>query len=1121
MWLGIVCLCLCVTLLLFHFLLTHPERVSALGNANPWEDVSLFVLNGLPGERIIKPLQFRSLRLDRAVMADLLKTAPLERTPEGEAKPLLLPFPLPNGKTIALRVVESPIMEPELAAKFPEIKTYAATSAEDPTLTARLDLTPHGFHAMVLSASVTVYLDPLIKGNANYYAGYYKTDFRKDESAWSCEVLRKPNPTTATPKPLTMNGAALRTFRLACAATGEYTAFHGGTVNAGMAAITTSINRVNAVYERDLAVRMNLVANNNLIVYTNPTGDPYTNNNGLSMLSQNQTTLDSVIGDANYDIGHVFSTGGGGVAQLFALCQFFFKARGVTGSSAPIGDPFNIDYVAHEIGHQFGADHSFNGSTSNCGSGNRNPATAYEPGSGSTIMAYAGICGAENLQPNSDDHFHVVSLEEITTFLSGTACGVTTNTGNHIPTVSAGASYTIPQQTPFTLTATGSDGNGDTLTYCWEQYDLGNPSPPNTDDGARPIFRSFSPTTNPARTFPRLSDILNNTTTLGEALPTSTRTLTFQVTARDNRAGGGAFRTATVNLQSTASAGPFMVLSPNTLINWPANSPQVVSWDIANTNLPPVNCANVMITLSTDGGLTYPHVLAASTPNTGTANVTAPNLVTTQARVKVQAVGNIFFDVSNTNFNIGAPCQTITLNPATLPGGTVGTAYSQNLSAMGGTGAHSFAVTSGALPTSLSLAGNGALMGTPSASGTFTFTVTATEAGGCQGAQNYSITIAGGGTLTANPNPIQLCNGATTGVTTLSWTAPAGVTTTRLHVGSPTGALFSSGGATGSATTGNWASNGMQFFLVSAVNNTVLATATITTTTVTCQLGTLTANPNPIPVCDGTGLGVTTLTWNAPNVTTAQVRVGSPTGTLFAQGGAMGSATTGKWVSNGLQFFLINAANGATLATYTATVNSTNCPSGGTLTLNPNPIPVCDGSGLGTATVNWNAPGITATRVTVGSPTGVLFTSGGATGSATTGKWVREGLTFYLINAANNAVLAIATASLATSGCSNGVLTANPNPIMVCNGSGLGVTTLSWNAPSSVSATQVRVGSPTGTLFSGGGATGSATTGLWVINGLQFFLQDVSGGLPGVTLGSVTVTHTTVGCRSSGLAANR
>lgn len=640
-----------------------PAPASAQPAAAIWSDVEERDL--VPaGERWIIPQQYRTVTLNVPALQETLAAAPLEGTPAAADDAVTLALPLPDGGYGRFRIVQSPVMAPELAAKFPGITTYAGQGLDDPTATTRLDWTPAGFHAIIFGLSGTVYIDPFSRGDVSHYISYYAHDFQPSPDKQFSETLplgadgaalRAELAELRSQGVLAPSGSELRTYRLAMAATGEYTAFHGGTVPAAMAAIVTTVNRVTGIYEREVAARMVLIANNDLIVYTNPATDPYTNNNGSAMLGQNQTNLDAVIGNANYDIGHVFSTGGGGVAYLGVVCKTGSKARGVTGSSAPVGDPFDVDYVAHEIGHQYSGNHSFNGSAGSCSGGNRNGPTAYEPGSGSTIMAYAGICGAQNLQPHSDDYFHGINLDEIvayTTVGSGNTCPVITPTGNNPPTVNAGlGGFTIPSQTPFSLTGSASDPNGDALTYNWEEFDLGPAGAPNNPVNP-PFFRSWPSVAGPTRTFPRLSDLVNNSTVIGEVLPNVTRALNFRLTARDNRVGGGGVNSVNLSFNVTTAAGPFAVTAPNTAVTWPGASQQTVTWNVASTTAAPVSCANVDIALSTDGGYTYPLLLAGNTPNDGTQTVTAPNVATTSARVRVACATSIFFDISNVNFTI-------------------------------------------------------------------------------------------------------------------------------------------------------------------------------------------------------------------------------------------------------------------------------------------------------------------------------------------------------------------------------------------------------------------------------------------------------------------------------------
>ena len=446
----------------------------------------------------------------------------------------------------------------------------------------------------------------------------------------------------------------MRTYRLALACTGEYAQFHGGTVPAVMAEFVVAMTRVNGVYERDVTVTMEMVPNNDDLIFLDGATDPYTNNSGGTMLNENQNTCDNIIGSANYDIGHVFSTGGGGIAQLNAPCGGG-KARGVTGLGSPVGDPFYIDYVSHEMGHQFGANHTQNNSC------NRNNATAMEPGSASTIMGYAGIC-APNVQNNSDDHFHAISIQEITNYIengNGNTCPVQTNTGNNNPTASVTNNfYNLPVSTPFALTCIGSDPDDDVLTYNWEQMDneVATMPPLPTNTGG-PAFRSNSSLESPTRYFPNLDAIIANTNPTWEVLPSVSRDMSFRCTVRDNFPGAGCRDEVDIDLSFHSSAGPFLVLNPNSNLTWTVGASETILWDVAGTDVAPVSCSNVDILLSLDGGYTYPATLAANVPNNGIFDILVPNEITNTARVKIVCSDNVFFDISDQNFVIEEPLE--------------------------------------------------------------------------------------------------------------------------------------------------------------------------------------------------------------------------------------------------------------------------------------------------------------------------------------------------------------------------------------------------------------------------------------------------------------------------------
>lgn len=854
----------------------------------------------------------RTATLDRQSLAATLRAAPMEFTAAARSAPLVIALPDPSGAWQRFTVEESPVMEPGLAARHPEIKTYAGRGLDDTTAHVRISITNLGFQASVRSKAGNWYIDPYYQADESLYASYYRRDARRSPTAfaapvqmgaqlmlergryraaekvslngagftpgatvtiqvrpakgdgaprqsfqvaagrdgsinavWTADPYKTPGAyvltasdgrtsassdyvVVAANEPLAAStGPQLRTYRLALLSDPGYATYVGGAANVTSAKVAL-INRVSQIYEYETSIRLQLIANNDVLNLD--TAAQFSTANGpcggtacfptatvscsSATLTRNRLVVGLLAGASNFDIGHIgVGAGGGGIASL-GVVGGNNKAQGCTGLPTPIGDLFAVDYVAHEMGHQFAANHTFNGVSGSCSGGNRSAANSMEPGSGSSIMAYAGICSTDDLQPHSDPYWSQRSFDEITTYVSGldtsinevqyavlsgfntngqqfqlryngadsvpivrgtnftttdvanaitgiagwpaggtvtvstlgdtaftltfggtlagtnvaelqivnatagvtgkigevakggltTRGGALTATGNTAPVVTVpAASYNVPLRTPFALTGSATDADGDPLTYMWEQTDRGAATGTALTSNTKtngPLFRQFgtravvsatdtlqynSPgenqtTANPTRVFPDMAQILANNTNAetgscptvsgtptadqidcySEFLPTigytgftgvnaSPLSLNFRLTARDGRGGVGS---ATTQLLLATGAGPFLVTSPNAATTIDGASFQTITWSVAGTDVAPVSTANVKITLSVDGGATWPYVLSASTANNGSRNLQFPNVNTSQARVKVEALGNVFFDVSNANFTI-------------------------------------------------------------------------------------------------------------------------------------------------------------------------------------------------------------------------------------------------------------------------------------------------------------------------------------------------------------------------------------------------------------------------------------------------------------------------------------
>ncbi|MNK10949.1 Ser-Thr-rich glycosyl-phosphatidyl-inositol-anchored membrane family protein [compost metagenome] len=650
------------------------------------------------------PSEYQLFSLNLEVLKLQLKHAPLR---ESKISKVIVQFPDGNGELKKFRIYEAPVMEAGLAEKYPDMKSYAGQGVDNPSETIRFSITSYGLHNMMLSSKGASYTDPYTK-DKNIYIVYKKADLSAPRD-FKCGVAdtktrkNKNGGVTTLSEPAT--DGVMRHYRLAMACTVEYAAFHiteaemdGGTMEqqteAVLAAMNVTVTRVNSIYERDFSITFKLVANNDALIFIDSDGFDNENTENI-LLEQSQLTIDEIIGFDNYDIGHTVSTGGGGVAQMYSPCSEY-KAMGITGLWAPVGDAYDIDFVAHEMGHQFGGSHTFN---NDC-DGNVMEDASYETGSGSTIMAYAGVC-FPSVQDHSDTCFHKKSIQEITDFMKGWGdCSENIATNNATPIANAGLDYTIPKSTPFILKGTATDADSDSMTYSWEQMDKEiSIQPPVADAIKGPNFRSLLPKETPERYMPRLEDVIaNNLVPTWEVISDVARTFNFVFTVRDNNVLGGQVAYDDMQVNISGTAGPFLVLSPNTNLSWEANSTQTVTWDVAGTTGNGVNAEFVDVLFSSDGGLTYPVVLATHVANDGSETITVPSTPGTTNRIMVKGNDHIFYDISNTDFTITPPPATMTIAIVGSPDRTEckgeEAVYNLSYETLGGfTGTTTFSVT--------------------------------------------------------------------------------------------------------------------------------------------------------------------------------------------------------------------------------------------------------------------------------------------------------------------------------------------------------------------------------------------------------------------------------------------
>ena len=630
-----------------------PLTYSAEVATGYWSDVSKGeseIQTSLSAKKYQDPSESRLLKLNLAQLRDALSGAEVN-----------IMLPDPYGGAVAFSLRSSSVMPKRLAARFPEIRAFEGVALHDSSITIRLELSSKGLTAQVLGPGSRWLIDP-VKGLSPEFARSYKysKSFQPKDEAF-CELESTglfgagsaPDKNfSETTRRARSTGESIKTYRLAVATTGEYGVYHGGTTASALEAVVATINRVDGIFATELAIRFQLVEDNDAVVFADPATDPFTGNDDAgTLINQSQEQIDLLIGTENYDVGHTLSTGAGGLAGLGVVCREGGKAEGVTGSSRPEGDFFDVDFVAHELGHQFNADHTWNGKNGGCGALQRGANSAFEPGSGSSIMSYAGLCGEDNIASAVDALFHHQSFDQITGYTTdgiGSSCGSDAASGNTAPVVDAGSDYVVPKQTPLVVSGTATDQEQAALLYSWEQRDLGSQAAlTDPDDGRFALFRMLDSSSTPERYLPALTSVVSGIPDLSERIPQVAREMAMRFTVKD---GAGGVQSDDIVVTVDGNSGPFEVVSPNG--GEQVGQTKTVEWDTGFTEQAPVSTTMVEIYLSTNDGQTFGQLID-TVDNIGVANISfPPGIQSEQARLMIKGADNIFYDVSDAAFQL-------------------------------------------------------------------------------------------------------------------------------------------------------------------------------------------------------------------------------------------------------------------------------------------------------------------------------------------------------------------------------------------------------------------------------------------------------------------------------------